>query len=651
MTSYTLSPEGITPWGVTTPSLAAWRKGRPMTDTATQVEEAAAAAEFQLLVTPEGRADPYRHYDTLREMAPIHRSVLANGWLLTRYADCHAVLRDPRMVRGFVPAMDARFPDWRDHLAIARSERSMLNLDGPDHVRLRKLVVKTFTPRSVEQLRPRMEVFVDELLEPLAASGGGDIMEALAFPLPVRVIGELLGIPEQDQAPFRSLVQKLTAIFEITATPEMLKDADGAQRESDAYFSDLIDTKRARPGNDLLSRLLTTEDSDGRLTSGELRTLAQLLFAAGFETTTNLVGNAMLGLLAHPEQMDILRARPELYSTLPNELLRYDGTVQVVGRCAAEPVEVDGVVFEAGDLVFPIVGAGNRDPAMYDNPHALDVTRQDVRPLTFGGGLHFCIGAALAKAETEIVFRKLLERFGTIELVGEAPYRDRLTLRGPSVVPVALAAHRTAPSPRRSTASTLRAVPPAHLADEPVVASAQKTPHRPSPAPDVMPVRPAVDDSTWRTEYRTRLEQTPGTVGGDVASVAALLGRVPFFAGCGPAELDDLAATAYPIAFETDETLCVEGAESLECYVIAEGEAAVLIGGDEIATVGADDVVGERGPLLGALRTATVVARSHMLTYAVSRDRLQRLVNESASARASMEKVLGRRFGTSPAPP
>lgn len=607
------------------------------------VVDAVAAAERALLATPEGRSDPYPHYRTLRAHAPVHRSPVANGWLLSRYDDCHAVLRDPRFLRGYAESMDYRSSDWRHRPALAAGERSMLNMDGPEHMRLRKLVVRSFTPRTVERLRPRIEQFVDELLDLLAQKGGGDLMSELAFPLPVRVIGELLGVPEEDQPPFRQRIQALTAIFEVSATRDMLDDADVAQLESDAYFAELIDHKRSHPGDDLLSTLLTGEEGD-RLTAAELGTLALLLFAAGFETTTNLIGNAMVGLLAHPDQMALLRASPEYFAGLPDELLRYDGTVQITARLATEAVEVGGTVIPAGEPVFPLVGAANRDPARFEHPEELDVTRSDVRPLTFGGGVHFCLGAALARAETEIVFRKVLERFAHIELAGEAPFRDRLTLRGPVEVPLRLeeAARATHPdaaaTPSRSPARPPRSPEPA--------APAGATPGSVAVRPgEALPLRPGGgDERAWQAAFRERLEAAP-PANVDVAGVAALLGRVPLFSGCTAEELADLAATTYPLAFDTGDVLCAEGAASPECYVIAEGEASVLVEGAEIATVGADDVVGERGVLLQARRNATVVARSHLVTYAISRERLVRLAHSSPSVRHGMEAALQRRYG------
>ena len=619
------------------------------------VSEEAAAAEFALLVTPEGRADPYPHYRVLRSVSPVHRSAVAQGWLLTRYDDCNAVLRDPRMIRGYVATMDIRNPVWRERPALASGERSILNLDGPEHTRLRKLVVRAFTPWTVEQLRPRMEVFVDELLDNLAEKGTGDLMAELAFPLPVRVIGELLGVPEEDQAPFRRRIQSLTAIFELTATPDMLDAADSAQLEASAYFAGLLDVKRTQPGSDLLSQLLALEDADNKLTVDEVSTMALLLFAAGFETTTNLIGNAILGLLAQPEQMDVLRANPDLFVNLPDELLRYDGTVQIVARLATEPLEVGGVVIDSGDPVFPLVGAANRDPVRYPEPDRLDFTRTDIRPLTFGGGVHFCLGAALAKAEVEIVFRKLLDRFATIELVGDAPFRDRLTLRGPSEVPIAVTERSLRGSVGGPTRSKTMSTANEETQQEPealaTTGAGQRSPvsgaARPADVAQrrVMRVRPAADDGAWRAEFRSRLEAKKDGKAADLGSVVALLGRVPLFAGCTRNDLEDLAATAYPIVFDPGEQLCAEGGAANECYVIAEGEASVIISGALVAVVEADDVVGERGPLLDAPRTATVTAKTHMITYAISRDRLQRLIRESPSARDGIEEALRRRFG------
>jgi cytochrome P450 len=406
-----------------------------------------------LFETSDGRRDPHPHYHRLRAVAPIHRSGMLDAWLLTRYDDCWSVLRDPRLGKGYASQMEHRFgADWRRHPALADHERSLINVHGVDHTRLRRLVSKSFTRRTIEDLRPAIERMVDALLEPLAARGGGEILDALAFPLPVAVIGELLGVPEADRARFRDLVRTSTAAFETLATPAQLDAADAAHLEIFAYFAQLIAEKRRRPGSDLLSALVQANDDD-HLTDAELQSLAAILFVGGFETTTNLIGNGLLGLLRHPEQMASLREDRSLHANLTEELLRYDGTVQLSSRYVLEPIDVGGVTIPAGNTIMPLLGAANHDPARYAEPDRLDVRRTNVEPLSFGGGVHFCLGAALARVETEIVFRALLDRFDTIALDGPPPrFRDRLTLRGLEGLHVAV---RPAGACRRHGALTL----------------------------------------------------------------------------------------------------------------------------------------------------------------------------------------------------
>jgi cytochrome P450 len=590
------------------------------------VDEAEAVVT-QLFATPEGRRAPYPLYHRLRELAPIHMSP-SFGALLTRYGDCLSVMHDPRLIRGYTLTQDVLHPDWRARPAFVAAERWLLMLDGADHTRLRRLVSKAFTPRTVERLRPRIEAMVDELLAPFAEAGGGDFMVELAFPLPVRVIAELLGVPREDCEPFRAWTSDIVAVLEMDAPTERLDAADRSQLQVTAYFDDLLNEKQQRPADDLISELLAVESDGDRLTRDEVISLASLLFGAGFETTTNLAGNGLLGLLRHPDQLELLRDEPALSARLPDELLRYDGTVQVVPRLAAEEVTVADVTLPAGTPIMAVVGAGNHDPARYEEPDRLDLRRKDIRPLTFGGGVHFCLGAALARLETEILFGKLVSRFGVIELAGETPYRDTLTLRGPIQVPVVVGQARRGTSPLDSS------VP----ATNPVAA-------HPDPDTGALPLRPPRgDDLAWRNRYRCQVESGTGPSPDD-ARVAALFGRIAFFEGCSDEELHSLASTAFPIAFSSGEMLCETGAESLECYVIAEGFVSVRADGKELATLGPDDVVGERGPLLGAPRSADVVAITHVNAYAISRDRLQRLLAESARARAGVEDAMAKRYG------
>jgi cytochrome P450 len=390
-----------------------------------------------LLRTPQGRLDPYPLYRGLLASGRIHRSTEVHGWVVSRYADCQALLRDPRLVQGYAERLDRRRPVWRDRAAFADLARWMVNLDGADHTRLRRLAAGAFTPRTVAQLRARVEVIVDELL---AAVGPGEceLMSQVAFPLPVRVIGELLGMPQQDLAGFPRLAAMLTASLEPSPTEADLRAADEAAQHLDAYARDFVAGLRRRPRPGLLGDLAAVENDGERLTDRELASLASLLLFAGFETTAHLIGNGVLALLADRPQLAALRSRPELLRSLPDELLRFDGPVQLVTRLAADALPVGDVTVAQGEVVVLVIGAGNRDPGRYAEPDRLELTRTDVRPLGFGHGIHYCLGAALARLEVEVVFRALLGRFPSVEPAGPAVRRGGISLRGVESVPLEL---------------------------------------------------------------------------------------------------------------------------------------------------------------------------------------------------------------------
>jgi hypothetical protein len=361
--------------------------------------------------------------------------------------------------------------------------------------------------------------------------------------------------------------------------------------------------------------------------------------------------------LRQPEQIELLRRDASLFANLPDEFLRYDGTAQLVNRVTEASVEVGGVTIPAGEQVFAMLGAGNHDPARFPNPDQLDVTRTDIQPLSFGGGVHFCLGAALARAEIEITFRTLLQRFDHIELSGDDPrFQDRLTLRGLTALNVAC---RASSGPRASVAAMVAAVPvespPAAM---PVTEHAER-----GPSTELRPVlstvegaglRPAGDtaaDLRWRAELRQRIETDPARpdsvpvrTGERLAATVRLLQSNSLFARCSNQELEQLAATAYPMSFEPGDLLCAEGGESPECYIIEEGQAVVTIGRKGVAKVGEHDVVGERGVLLDTVRSATVTAMSHMITYAISRERLRALVAGNPPAREWMLEEMRRRY-------
>jgi cytochrome P450/cyclic nucleotide-binding protein len=464
----------------------------------------------------------------------------------------------------------------------------------------------------------------------------------------VTIIGEMLGVPEADRPQFRGLVRDLVAIFEMQPTAEQMAPADTAQLAIRAYFLNLIAEKRRQPGDDLLSSLATAEVGGDRLSDDELVTLASLLFGAGFETTTNLFGNGLLALLRQPDQLDLLQHNPSLCANLPDELLRYDGTAQLANRVTEASVEIGGVTIPAGEQVFALLGAGNRDPARYPNPDRLDVTRTEVQPLTFGGGVHFCLGAALARAEIEITFRTLLQRFEHIELDCDEPrFQDRLTLRGLTALNVVC---RATSSPRAGVAATAT-VPAGSSATSATTGHAERGPST-SLRTGLRPRAGDTDaDLRWRAELRQRIETEPARhdsvpvrTGARLAATVELLLRNSLFARCTREELEQLAATAYPMSFEAGDLLCTEGGESPECYIVEEGHAVVTIGRKGVATVGEHDVVGERGVLLDTVRAATVTATTHMITYAISRDRLRALVDGNAAAREWMLEEMRRSY-------
>jgi cytochrome P450 len=326
-------------------------------------------------------------------------------------------------------------------LALRQGRESMLMLNPPDHTRLRKLVSKAFTPRTVEALRPHIVRLTDDILDRIEAAGDEpvDVMAELAFPLPATVIGEMLGVPAADRAQFQSLVRAGTAALEVTLTAEILAAANDAFQIMRTYFLELVNERRSHPQDDLLSQLIAVEEAGDQLTVEELISTAILLFAAGFETTTNLIGNGLRALLAHPDQLARLRSDPVLIASAVDELLRFDSPVQMDGRAVFDEVEIAGHRIAAGETVITLLGAANHDPSHWTAPERLDVGRDEGPPMSFGSGIHYCLGAALARVEGQVVFDRMLQRFPRIEAAGAttARYRASLTLRGLVDLPVA----------------------------------------------------------------------------------------------------------------------------------------------------------------------------------------------------------------------
>ncbi|HET7736408.1 MAG TPA: cytochrome P450 [Nocardioidaceae bacterium] len=387
------------------------------------------------LTRPEGREDPYPVYESLRSVSPV--ALAEDGAIvLTRYADCHQVLHDHALGRPdpdeFLTSIG--LTNWRDLPALLTLNTSMLLRNPPEHTRLRRLVSKSFTARRVEQLSASVAGLVDRLLDDL--EGGGDFIEKFAFPLPVRVIGELLGVPEEDQAQFQPLVRDWTMILDVFDF-DVLARANEAATQLRSYLGDLVAERRRHPQDDLISALVTQRaEGEAALTDEELVTMAALLFSAGFETTTHLLGNGLVALLDHPDQAEALRQNPDLSGRAVEELVRYDSSVHITNRLALEDTTVGGVPVPAGSNLVCYVGAANRDPAKFADPDVLKLDRQEGGPMSFGGGIHYCLGAPLARLEAQLAFSKLLRRYPELEISGPGVRRDSLTLRGYLSLPV-----------------------------------------------------------------------------------------------------------------------------------------------------------------------------------------------------------------------
>jgi len=385
---------------------------------------------------PEFVADPYPMYHRLRAEDPVHHSPLG-FWVLTRYADVLAMLRDPRLIKEPIAAFVAA----RFGVAVPPGlGLSMLDRDPPDHTRLRGLVSKAFTPRALERLRPEIQQIVDGLLDEVRARGSMDLIEEFAYPLPVRVICEMLGVPVKDHERFKAwgldIARGLDAIMLPPDSPVGQRSVSG-RRALAEYFRELIAERRAAPRDDMLSALIAAEEAGDTLNEEELLATCILLLVAGHETTVNLIGNGTLALLRHPAELRKLRERPGLIGTAVEELLRFDGPVQRTARIPSEDITIGGQTIGKGEMVMPFLGAADRDPTQFPDPDRLDITRSDNRHIAFGMGIHFCLGAPLARMEGQIAINTLLARLPRLTLATDQPrFRQSLTLRGLEALPV-----------------------------------------------------------------------------------------------------------------------------------------------------------------------------------------------------------------------
>jgi cytochrome P450 len=391
---------------------------------------------FLEAMKPAFREDPYPFYERFRSAAPLLR-VADTIWFALGHAEVAAMLRHPRLSTDEVQHATTKAGREPDPNRV----RSLVFMDPPDHTRLRGLVARAFTPRRIEDLRAATEGIANELIEAMAARRGTvDLIEAFAYPLPVRVICTLLGVPARDEAIFTEWSRGIARSVDpsILRSPEVEAEIAEARTGIQAYIGELLAERRRKPDDDLLSALAAVDVDGDSITAREIVSLAQLLLVAGHETTVNLIGNGTLALLRAPDQLALLRQRPELIGPAVDEFLRFDGPVQINQRVAMEDLDLFGHRVRKGDEVLLILGAANRDPAAFAEPHRLDVTRDARGHVAFGGGIHHCLGAALARMEGLIAFKALLEAFPTMELTAPPTRRPTFTLRGLETLPVAL---------------------------------------------------------------------------------------------------------------------------------------------------------------------------------------------------------------------
>lgn len=411
-----------------------------MTDTAAEIDPG--TAFLMKAFEPEHRANPYPLYAEMREQSPV-LDAGNNLWLAFDHETTQNLLRSPNV--GSDERKSAEFQRNLPHeerlQRYAAREPLMLFMDPPDHTRLRKLVSRAFTPRTVQRLIPRMTELTDAALDDMAEAGTVDLREALAYRIPMAVICEMLGVPESEARAFQNLSDDFTLGIEPGAlrTPEQEASLEAARDGLEERIGDLLNRRRAEPGDDLISALLEARDGDDKLTEPELINMVILLLLAGHETTVNLIGNGTVALLRNPDQLRMWQQDRSLDRQAVDELLRYDSSVQFGMRVLLEDYPVAGQVIPAFDQVLCILGAANRDPAVFENPDVLDLRRENsFANMSFGGGIHHCLGMALARTEGELVIGSLIRRFKNIELVEEPVLRERFVLRGYESIMIAV---------------------------------------------------------------------------------------------------------------------------------------------------------------------------------------------------------------------
>lgn len=375
---------------------------------------------------PEFRANPYPFYDMLRENAPLFYWPTWGMWFLSRYDDCNTLLRNNALGHGIIPT-----PPPSQEALYEVQTNWLLFKNPPDHTRLRSLVHRAFTPRMVEQLRSNIKAITNTLLDKVQEAGKMDVVADLAYPLPVTVIATMLGIPAADHDRLHTWSHDLARSLDLTEETAVYDQASVATETFTAYLNDLVAVRRRKPTDDLLSALIEVEAEGERLSEAELYATCILLLVAGHETTINLISNGILALLRHPDQLEKLKTDSALIKPAVEELLRYDSPVQMTSRLVFEPFELYGQQLKRGASLNFLLGAANHDPEKFAEPNRLDITRDPNPHLAFGSGIHYCLGAPLARLEGQIAIQTLVQRMPDLHLAEEnPPYQDNYILRG-----------------------------------------------------------------------------------------------------------------------------------------------------------------------------------------------------------------------------
>lgn len=385
------------------------------------------------IFTPEGRENSFPALEALRETAPVYYDKDLDTYFLTTYAHCQAVLTDAAFRTPDLSWCEEHLPDWRDHPAADFFYASLLRANSPHHSRLRRLVNAGFTPRRVAALQSAVEdltdLHLDAFADATADGGAANFQELVGYPLPVAVVGELIGVPAADRPRFRSLGSDASRLLEPVRGPEDWARADAAVTELRAYFEELLQRRGREPREDLATVLLEAHEGQERLTRRELVDTLLLVFVAGFETTTAMLGLVTHALLTHPDQRDLVTGDPGLAAQAVEEALRWDTPVQMTERIATERTEIGGVTIPVGANVTTVLTAANRDPAQFPDPHRFDVRRSGTKVLSFSAGPHYCLGAALARLEGTVAVLRLFARFPHLAVSGVPVRRESFSLR------------------------------------------------------------------------------------------------------------------------------------------------------------------------------------------------------------------------------